>query len=55
MTEKKHLENVEYFMYVGSMLTNDARCKLEIKSRFAMAQAAFSKKKNNFTNKWDLI
>jgi hypothetical protein len=38
------------------MLTNDARCKVEINSRFAMAQTAFSKKKKNlFTNKLDLI
>jgi hypothetical protein len=27
----KQLENVEYFSYLGSMITNDARCVREIK------------------------
>jgi hypothetical protein len=34
------------FNYLGSMITNDARCTREIKSRIAMAKAAFKKKKN---------
>jgi len=37
------------------MLTNDERCTREIKSRIAMAKAAFkNKKKNLFTSKLDL-
>jgi len=36
------------------MLTNDGRCKREIKSRIAMAKAAFNKKKTLFTSKLDL-
>jgi hypothetical protein len=36
------------------MITNDARCTREIKSRIAMAKAAFSKKKNFFTSTLDL-
>jgi hypothetical protein len=36
------------------MITNDARCTGEIKSRIAMAKAAFNKKKNLFTSKLDL-
>ena len=40
--------NVECFKYLGSMLTNDGRCTCEIKSRIAMAKAAFSKKKTIF-------
>jgi hypothetical protein len=40
MIDQKQLENVEYFNYLGSMITNDARCTHEIKSRFAMAKAA---------------
>jgi len=36
------------------MVTNDARCTCEIKSRIAMAKAAFSKKKTLFTNKLGL-
>jgi hypothetical protein len=42
MIDKKQLENVEYFNYLGSMITNDARCKCEIKSRIAMAKTAFN-------------
>jgi hypothetical protein len=26
--DQKQLENVEYFMYLGSMITSDARCTL---------------------------
>ena len=36
------------------MLTDDGRCICEIKSRIAMAKAAFNKKKNLFTSKLDL-
>ena len=36
------------------MLTNDGRCTCEIKSRIAMAKAAFSKKKTLVTSKLDL-
>jgi hypothetical protein len=36
------------------MLTNDGRCTREIKSRVAMAKAAFNKKKTLFTSKLDL-
>ena len=32
------------FKYLGSVLTNDGRCTCEIKSRIAMAKAAFNKK-----------
>jgi hypothetical protein len=36
------------------MITNGARCIREIKSRIAMAKAAFNKKKNLFTSTLDL-
>jgi hypothetical protein len=36
------------------MLTNDGRCTCEIKSRTAMAKAAFNKKRALFTGKTDL-
>jgi hypothetical protein len=36
------------------MITNDARCTREIKSRVAMEKAAFNKKKTLFTSKLDL-
>ena len=54
MIDQKQLENVECFKYLGSMLTNDGRCTCEIKSRIAMAKAAFSKKKTLFASKVDL-
>ena len=54
MIAQKQLENVECFKYLGSKLTNDGRCTCEIKSRIAMAKAAFSKKKTLFTSKLDL-
>jgi len=46
--------SVEYFKYLGSMLTNDGRCTCEIKSKIAIAKAAFNKKKTLFTSKLDL-
>jgi hypothetical protein len=54
MIDQKQLENVECFKYLGSILTNDGRCTCEIKSRIAMAKAAFNKKKTLFTSKLDL-
>jgi len=54
MIDQKQLENVECLKYLRSMLTNDGRCTCEIKSRIAMAKAAFSKKKTLFTSKLDL-
>jgi hypothetical protein len=44
MIDQTQLENVEYFNYVGRMITNGARCTREIKSRIAMAKAALNKK-----------
>jgi hypothetical protein len=54
MIDQKQLENVEYFNYSGSMITSDARCTREIKSRLAMAKPALNKKKNLFTSKLEL-
>jgi hypothetical protein len=53
MMNQKQLENVEYFKYLGSMISNDARCTREIKSRFAVAKSAFNKK-TLFTSKLHL-
>jgi hypothetical protein len=50
--DQKHLENVEYFSYLGSMITNDTRCTCEIKSRIIMAKAALNDRL--FTSKLDL-
>jgi len=54
MIDEKQLENVECFKYLGSVLTNYGRCTCEIKSRIAMAKAAFNKKKTLFTSTLDL-
>jgi hypothetical protein len=43
MTDQKQLDNTEYFSYLGSMVTNDARCTCEIKSRINKAKTAFNK------------
>jgi len=51
--EQKQLENVEYFKYLVSMMTYDAKCTLEMKSRIAMAKEAFNKQKAYFTSKVD--
>jgi hypothetical protein len=51
--DKKPVGNVEELNYLGSMITNDARCTREIKARIAMAKAAF-KKKTLFTSKLHL-
>jgi hypothetical protein len=47
------LDNVEYINYLGSLITNDARRTLEVKSRIAMAKAKFIKK-TLFISKLDL-
>jgi hypothetical protein len=54
MINQKQLGNVEYFNYLGSIITDDARCTCEIKSRIAMAKPAFNKKKALFTSKVEL-
>jgi hypothetical protein len=44
--------DVEFFKYLGSKLTNDERCTIEIKSMIAMAKAAFNKKRALFLKQW---
>jgi len=44
MMDKKYPKILECYKYFGSMITNDARCACEIKSRTAMANTAFIKK-----------
>jgi hypothetical protein len=43
MVTQTQMENVDYFICLGTMITNDARCTCEIKSRTATAKAAFKK------------
>jgi hypothetical protein len=44
MTDQKQRENVEYYNYSHSMITNDSKCTREIKSRIVMANEEFNKK-----------
>jgi hypothetical protein len=53
-TDQTQLKNVEYLKYLGSVITHNARRTRRVKSRTAMAKAAFNKKKNLFTSKLDL-
>jgi hypothetical protein len=50
--DQKQMQNVKCFRYLDSMLTDDGRCTCEIKSRIAMAKAAFNKKKNLLPANW---
>lgn len=43
LTDRKQLENMEYFNYLGSLITNDAICTQKIKYRIAMAKTEFHK------------
>jgi hypothetical protein len=52
MIKQKQLENVEYFNYWDSLITNVEKCTRETKSGVAMSTAAFNKK-TLFTSKWD--
>ena len=51
MTNKKLPENIEYFSYLGSIITNDAR---ETESRIDMAKQPFNTRKTLVTSKLDL-
>jgi hypothetical protein len=50
ITDQKQQENVEYFTYLGSIITNAARCTRNITSRIVMAKAALNRKKTPFTS-----
>lgn len=52
--DNQELENVEQFKYLGSLLTKDAHCTNEIRTRIAMAKAAFNKKRTLLTSKLSL-
>jgi hypothetical protein len=54
MIDQKQPQNVEYFNYLGSMITNDAIRTHGNKSGISVAKAALSKKKSLFTSKLDL-
>jgi hypothetical protein len=51
MVDYEQLENMEYFSCFGTVVINYKISKSKIKSRIAMAKAAFNEKKNLFTSK----
>jgi len=54
MIGQKQLENVKYLNYMGCIKINYATRTREIKSRIAMAKAAFNKETKLSINKLDL-
>jgi hypothetical protein len=51
LIDQKQVEHVEYFSYLGSILTNGERCTREIKFRITMAKVAFNRMKTFLTRK----
>jgi len=47
----ERLEQVGRFKYLGSLITKDARCEQEIRTRIALAKGAYSKIKQLVTNR----
>ena len=52
--KKKNPEKEEYCNCLGSMITNDAKCRREIKARIVMAAEAVNKRKAPVTSKLDV-
>jgi len=50
--DQKQLEDVKYFKYLGSMLTEDGRCTCEIKSRIAMAKLHLTRRRLFLPANW---
>jgi hypothetical protein len=44
-TDQQQSKKVEYFNYLGSEITQDARCAYKIKSSVAMTKAALKKQR----------
>ena len=54
MIDQKQLDDVEYFNYSSSLITNDTRCKREIQFSIAMAKAVCNRKETFFARKLNL-
>jgi hypothetical protein len=54
MVDQKQLENVEYFSYSESMITNDEWRKHEIESRIIIAKSSNKQKEEYFYQKTGL-
>ncbi|ESO08301.1 hypothetical protein HELRODRAFT_184060 [Helobdella robusta] len=46
----KNVKQVNSFNYLGSLITSDCKCDVDIKRRIAMTKNAYSKMKNVLTN-----
>jgi len=55
MIGQKQLVNVEYFNYLCSLITNDARCTHEIKSRIAIAKQLVTRRRLFLPANWNKI
>jgi hypothetical protein len=55
MIDQKQPKNVEYFNYLGSMITNDARCTSEIKSRIAKVKQHSTRRRLFSQTNWTQI
>ena len=53
MVDQTQPENMEYLNYVRSIITNDARCTQEVKSRISIANA-FQQEEGSFRQKFGL-
>jgi hypothetical protein len=51
MIDQIQLENVEYFKYMDNLITNEARCTHEVRSRTAITKTVFNKEEALFTIK----
>ena len=47
--EKQWVEQMNQFRYLGSLISNDGTCTVEIKSRIAIAKNAFNKRRELFS------
>jgi hypothetical protein len=52
MIDKKKQGNVEYFNNLDTLITNDARCTRDSKSRIAITRATIVKKETLSPNIW---
>jgi hypothetical protein len=53
MTDQKQLVDVEYYNDFVTLVTSNARCTREIKSRISMAKEAFNERNIIFASKLD--
>jgi hypothetical protein len=53
--DQKQEENVEYFQYLGSMITKDARCTREIKSWIVKSKSSIQPEEDSLHQQIGLI